>query len=277
MNIGALIIIRDGGAEIAEKFKSLSEMGLFHCQLNWWNHDIMTEENAELVKEASKKYGVEVTALWCGYTGECRWNFTEGPHTIGIVPDRHREIRVRELKRGADFAKMIGVRDIITHLGFIPEVPTTTEYYQVVCAVKDIAEYMKNNDQRFLFETGQETPVTLRRLIEDVGTGNCGINFDPANLILYGKANPVDAIDTFGEFIYNTHLKDGLYPTDGRELGKEVILGEGKVNYPALVKGLKDCGYKGPYIIEREVEGDEWYEGIKHAIELLKKIDKEIN
>lgn len=136
---------------------------------------------------------------------------------------------------------------------------------------------MKKNDQRFLFETGQETPVTLRRLIEDVGTGNCGINFDPANLILYGKANPVDAIDTFGEFIYNTHLKDGLYPTDGRELGKEVILGEGKVNYPALVKGLKDCGYKGPYIIEREVEGDEWYEGIKHAIELLKKIDKELN
>lgn len=275
MNIGALIVIRNGGTEIMEKFKSLGEMGLHYCQLSWWNHEIMTDENTEAVKEASKKYGVEVTAFWCGYSGECRWNFTEGPHTIGIVPERYREIRVRELKNGADFAKKIGVRDVITHLGFIPEVPTTTEYFQLVCAVKDIAEYMLENKQRFLFETGQETPITLKRLIEDVGTGNCGINLDPANLILYGKANPVDAVSVFGEYVYNTHIKDGVYPVDGRELGKETVVGEGMVNYPLLVKALKDCNYSGPYIIEREVDGDEWYDGVKQAIELLNKIDKE--
>lgn len=272
MEIGVIIAISEGGAEIEQKFSELAKMGMNCCQVNCWNQAIMTDENAYLLKKAAEKYDVEITALWCGWSGGCTWNFYEGPHDIGLVPQSFREIRTREILNGADFAKKIGIRDVITHFGFIPEVPTTTEYYEAVVTVKRIGNYLKENGQRFLFETGQETPVTLRRLIEDAGTGNLGINLDAANLIVYGKANPVDALDVFGEYVYNTHLKDGFYPKNGHDLGEMVQIGEGKVNYPVLIPKLRECGYTGPYIIEYEVGGQDWYEGVRGSIDYLKEI-----
>ena len=108
-----------------------------------------------------------------------------------------------------------------------------------------------------MFETGQETPVTLRRVIEDVGTDNLGINLDPANLILYGKGNPVDALDVFGEYVCDIHAKDGKYPTGGHDLGEETIVGKGKVNFPLFIARLKEIGYNGTLIIEREIWGEQ--------------------
>ena len=135
-----------------------------------------------------------------------------------------------------------------------------------------IAEHVKENGQYFLFETGQETPVTLRRAIEDIGTGNLGINLDPANLIIYGKANPIDALDVFGEYVRDIHAKDGCYPTNGHELGEEKPLGDGKVNFPMFIKRLKEIGYDGPLTIEREISGDKQIEDIKHAKVLLEEL-----
>src|SRR5262249_34214455 len=121
----------------------------------------------------------------------------------------------------------------------------------------------------FLFETGQETPVTLLRTIEDIGLPNVGINLDPANLVLYGKANPVDALDTIGRFVRGVHAKDGLYPTTGGALGLEVPLGQGKVDFPRLLERLLALGYTGALTIEREIEGDEQTRDILKAKELL--------
>ena len=104
----------------------------------------------------------------------------------------------------------------------------------------------------FDFESGQETPVTLRRAIEDIGSGNCGINLDTANVILYGKANPVDAIKIVGDYVKCLHLKDGKWPTDGHNLGQQVQIGEGDVDFPAVIKGLNEHGYRGHFTIERE-------------------------
>ena len=137
-------------------------------------------------------------------------------------------------------------------------------------------EKCKENGQNFLFETGQETPVTLKRAIQDiekaVGKGNVGINLDPANLIMYGKANPVDALEVFGEYVMGIHGKDGKYPTDGNHLGDEVPLGQGKVNYPAFVAKLKEIGYQGDITIEREISGEEQKKDIRMAKELLDKL-----
>ena len=134
----------------------------------------------------------------------------------------------------------------------------------------------KENGQNFLFETGQETPVTLKRAIQDiekaVGKGNVGINLDPANLIMYGKANPVDALEVFGEYVMGIHGKDGKYPTDGHHLGDEVPLGQGKVNYPAFIAKLKEIGYQGDITIEREISGEEQKKDIRMAKELLDKL-----
>ena len=173
---------------------------------------------------------------------------------------------------GSDFAAKIGTRDVVTHLGFIPEIPLSEEFPKIVAAVKDVALYMKKNGQRFLFETGQETPVTLKRLISDAATGNMGVNLDPANLIMYGKANPIDALDVFGEYVMGVHAKDGKYPTSARRLGSETCIGEGKVNFPEFIKKLHDIGYDGPLSIEREISGEQQRADILESINYLNNI-----
>jgi sugar phosphate isomerase/epimerase len=128
------------------------------------------------------------------------------------------------------------------------------------------------NGQDFLFETGQETPVTLLRAIQDLGEKGLGINLDPANLLMYGKANPVDSLDVFGKYVMGIHGKDGLYPTNGRELGREVPLGEGRVDFPRFIAKLKEIGYPGDITIEREIDGDEQRRDIIAAKALLEEL-----
>ena len=152
---------------------------------------------------------------------------------------------------------MLGVTDVVTHMGFIPENMSDPNYPGVVAAVKYLAQELKRFDQNLLFETGQETPVVLLRLFEEINTGNLFINLDPANLILYGKANPIDAMDVFGSYVRGVHAKDGVYPTNGKELGHEKKVGEGKVNFPLLLKALKEYGYDGSLTIEREITGEQ--------------------
>ncbi|MBO5842288.1 MAG: sugar phosphate isomerase/epimerase, partial [Clostridia bacterium] len=158
---------------------------------------------------------------------------------------------------------------IATHVGFIPEDPNTELYAEVVQAVRTVAERCAQNEQYFLFETGQETPVTLLRTMLDVGLDNLGVNLDPSNLIMYGKANPVDALGVIGKYVRDVHAKDGCYPTDGRTLGREMPLGEGLVNFPALIKGLQALGYDGAITIEREISGEQQIADIMKAKALL--------
>ena len=135
---------------------------------------------------------------------------------------------------------------------------------------------MAERGQTFLFETGQETPVTVLRAIEEIGLENVGINFDTANLILYGKGNAADAVLVFGKYIRDTHIKDGFYPTNGTELGKEAPAGEGLADLPLVLKRLKEVGYTGPFTIEREISGEKQIADIKHARDLLREIEKNL-
>ncbi len=251
--------------------QELEELGLDTCQVNAWNTDILTEENANRLKEMAGDK-VRIASVWVGWPGPKAWNFIDGPSTLGLVPKEYRYVRMEALKRGADFAKILGVNDIVTHVGFIPENPSTTEYRETVIAVREVASYCKNLNIYFNFETGQETPITLIRTIEDVGLDNLGINLDPANLLLYGKANPVDAVDIFKGLIRGVHVKDGKYPTDGKHLGEETPVGEGLVNFPVLIDRLVKYNYKGPLIIEREISGPKQKEDILKAKNILLEI-----
>lgn len=258
--------------DIRQSFAKFQELGLNCCQLSVWDvENMFTLEKAKAARDAADEYGIEITALWAGWTGPSVWNFTEGPQTLGIVPPEYREMRVQQLIRAADFADWLGVTDIITHAGFLPENPGSPEYQPVLDAIRRIALAYREKGKWFLFETGQETPVTMLRFIETADTGNLGINLDTANLILYGKANTVDALEVFGKYVRNTHFKDGLYPTCGSELGREVPLGEGRANVPGIVKKLKELGYTGPFVIEREISGDQQIADIAKAKALLEQ------
>ena len=258
--------------DIEKQFSDIAANGFHHCQLVSWIPQKWTDEEAVKIKAAMEKSDVEITAFWCGWEGPCVWNFYEGQQTLGLVPPEHREMRIKNLCDGADFALKLGVKDVVTHMGFIPENPNDPIYPGFIEAVRKVAEHLKANGQTLLFETGQETPVAMLRAFEDIGTDNLAVNFDTGNVILYGKANPVDAIDVIGKHIKNIHAKDGLYPTDGRNLGEEVKIGTGKANIPEFLRKMHSIGYDGPVIIEREISGEQQNIDILEAKALIESV-----
>jgi L-ribulose-5-phosphate 3-epimerase len=269
LKLGVLVSLERGSRD---ELRKVHELDLPTCQVSCWNHEAMGMEGAEQLKAASREYGVEITTIWTGLPGKAVWNFTEGPLTIGLVPPETRDLRIRALRKGSDFARLVGVQSITTHVGFIPEWPGEKIYSGLVEGLKQVASFCKGNGQGFWFETGQETPITLLRTMEDVGADNLGINLDPANLLMYGKANPVDALDIIGRYVRGVHAKDAEYPTNGKELGKERPLGEGRVNFPVLVPKLRALGFAGALTIEREISGPQQIEDIKRAKRLLEPL-----
>src|SRR5947199_10083070 len=217
------------------------------------------------LRQALEKHQIEATSLVVGGPGKEVWDFYQGPLTIGLVPRETRAARIAHIKKASDFAKQCGIPAVQTHCGFIPENPNDPVYQETVAALKELATYCKRNGQYFRYETGQETPITLVRAIQDVGIDNQGVNFDLANLILYGKANPVDAIELLGPYVQGIHAKDGLWPTDPKRLGEEVPIGKGKVDFPRIIARLKEIDYRGAVTIEREISGPQQMEDVRTA------------
>jgi len=268
LEIGVLVGLADPSVQMAK----VTALGLRSCQVCSWNPDDWTPATAEALAAAAAEQGVEISTFWAGWPGPAAWNFTEGPRTIGLVPEAHRAARVAALKKAGAFAASLDLPSITTHVGFLPEDPNDPVFAATVEALREVAARCGELGIDFWFETGQETPVTLLRTLERVGGDNLGVNLDTANLILYGKGNPVDALDVLGRCVRGVHVKDGCYPTDGDHLGREMPLGEGKVDFAAFVSRLKALGYSGPLTIEREISGPRQLADIRRAIELLEPL-----
>lgn len=259
---------------LEDNFKKAQSLGLDSFMLNLLATDEVRDEvigRAKEIRAMEENYGIEISALWAGWGAPCTWNFYEGQSTIGLIPEAWRDRRIHLIDNATQIAAELGVQDVVTHAGFIPENPNDHTYITFIDMMKYYCTYMfKPRGVWFDFESGQETPVTLRRAIEDIGTGNVGVNLDTANLILYGKANPVDAVRVFGEYVRCTHLKDGMWPTDGRNLGVETPIGEGMVDFPEVVRLLNEKKYKGHFTIEREISGEKQIEDILSSAKMIR-------
>ena len=242
------------------------------CEIKCWHPENYTSDNLLHLKEWVDEGLFRISGLWCGWSGPVKWDLYEGPHVLGLVPSAYRANRVLELKKGIQFAHDLGVKQVTTHVGFIPENPLTTEYQETVSAVRELVTFCLSLDITFNFETGQETPVTLMRFIEDIGLPNQGINLDPANLLLYGRGNPIDAVSVYGDKIKGVHIKDGFYPGTGETLGKEVSPGSGMVNFPLFLEALNRIDYQGDYIIEREPVSGNARQEISKTVKFLVSI-----
>jgi sugar phosphate isomerase/epimerase len=249
--------------------QKVHDLGIPTCQVS-------TEDLSDAmlggIREAVGKFNLEVTALNTSGPGPQIYDFYQGPLTIGLVPRQYRVQRIAHLKQASDFAKKLGTPALHTHFGFIPEDPNDPLYKETLPALREVASYLKANGQLMLYETGQETPITLLRAITDVGLDNQFVNLDTANLILYGKGNPVDALEVIGKLVRGTHAKDGRFPTDPKKLGEEVPIGQGKVDFPTLIARLKKLGYDGPLTIEREISGPRQLEDIRKEKQYLEKL-----
>jgi L-ribulose-5-phosphate 3-epimerase len=257
---------------VEERFRELKKMGFDTCQLVCRDENLYTKDNADRLRTLSESIELEITAFWSSWGGPMVWDFHSGPLVIGIVPQAYRFDRMKVIIKGAEFAGMVGIKHVATHAGFIPENPNDTNYRETVCALRYIAQALQKHGQHLLLETGEETPVTLKRTIDDVGMDNIGVNFDPANFLMYGTANPSDAVDLLGEHILGIHAKDGEYPVNGSELGVEKPLGEGRVNFPLFITKLKTNGYNGALTIEREISGPQQKADIIKAKKLLEEL-----
>ncbi len=253
VKLGTLVRI-ENLSETEAKFSELEKYGFTSCQLVYKPEKYIPED-AQTIKNAAEKYGIEISAQFTGYyDNDTVWDNYEGFRTSGLGIEPYRESRLKYVKEAASFAKLLGVTDIVIHGGFIPNNPFSEEYKVELSVIKDLCEYVKSLGMNVLLETGGEAAVALLRLIKDSGMDNLFVNLDPANMLMYGYANPVDALYTIGKYVRNIHGKDGMPPTDPVILGEEKNIGEGMVDFRKMLAKLKELGYNRYITIEREIK-----------------------
>lgn len=211
----------------------------------------------------------------CSYVGEDYADIPTVKRTVGLVPPNTRAERMARTKAVSDVAKGLGIDSVACHIGFVPHDRDDSSYVEIRDVAREICDHCGQNGQSFTLETGQEPAKVLLRFIEDVDRPNLRINFDPANMILYGTGDPIEALDVLGKLVISVHCKDGDWPDRERPeaLGVERPLGEGKVDIPRFISKLKEVGYRGILSVERE-EPDlsKRAADIRKAIRLLKSL-----
>jgi sugar phosphate isomerase/epimerase len=238
-----------------------------------------TPQAAEKFLRQLDDFGIELTCVFGGFDGESYADIPTVEKTIGLVPVATRSARLIEMKEISDFSRLLGCGAIGLHLGVVPHDTKSQEYAEVVDAARKICDHASLNEQNVHLETGQESADALMQFINDVQRANLFINFDPANMILYGMGEPIPALKQVGSHVRSVHCKDATWSDQpGVTWGAEVPLGKGAVDMRAYLTTLKEIGYTGPLTIEREIpqDRDRQKEEIRHATELLKQLRKEL-
>ncbi|PIU24671.1 MAG: xylose isomerase [Candidatus Infernicultor aquiphilus] len=264
MELGAMIHVTEN---IKESFEEVAKLGMRTCQVSCTAELMIDRLKPKDISRASEEFGIEISSFFLVFEGQI-YNRIEGVSTVGFIPEEYRTRRFKLAEKFSDMIYEIGVKNITSHVGAIPNDEKSPLYLGFVPVMKKFVEYCQRNGQIFCFETGQELPSTLKRLIADIGN-NAYVNLDPANLILYGMAHPLDAVEILGEYVRGMHAKDALWPNRDESLGIEVPVGKGEVDFPLLISRLKEKGFQGPITIEREISGEQQKKDILEAKKFL--------
>jgi len=269
MAIGVMLGV---GESPEESIQKVLDVGVTNAQMGRPGDAWLKPEKAKQLKKMVKKMGVTITTVFCGFDGESYADIPTVRRTVGLVPKATRKARLKKAKQIADFAKILGVKTVAAHIGFVPEDHKDPDYRDIVRTTRSFADYLAKQGQRLSLETGQETGPCLLRFIQDIKRSNVKVNFDPANMILYGSGEPIEALKLVGRHVVGVHAKDGVWPTEKDKLGTEVPLGKGKVGIERFIRTLAELKYKGPLTIEREITGDRQKKDIIKARKLLERI-----
>ncbi|MDE3164726.1 MAG: sugar phosphate isomerase/epimerase [Acidobacteriota bacterium] len=235
----------------------------------------VNEEAAAHWKAALDAAQFTVVTVVAAYDGEDYADIPTVERTVGFIPRATREARERRTLEVSDFAARLGVKSIACHVGFVPEDTGDADYAAVRDLVRRICDHAAKNGQTFALETGQERAEVLLGFIRAVDRANLRINFDPANLILYGTDEPIAALRKVAGLVASVHCKDGDPPPPDKPgaLGKERPLGKGSVGIERFVAVLKEVGFPGPLNVEREAENhEERLRDIADGVALLRRI-----
>ena len=255
------------------------ELGIPTIQLHAPHQETRTAEAATRFLGQLNQQGIILTAVFGGFDGESYADIPTVEQTVGLVPSSTRDMRLAEMKEISDFAKLLQCGVIAMHLGFVPHETSDPEYLSVVTVTRDLCDHAQKNGQNLHLETGQETAEGLLQFISDVDRDNLFVNFDPANMILYGTGEPIEALEKIGPFVKSVHCKDATWSENpGIDWGEEKPLGEGQVDMHRYLSALKSIGYRGPLTIEREIpqEPIRQKSEIKHAADMLTQLREQI-
>jgi sugar phosphate isomerase/epimerase len=257
--------------DAAATVRGVKELGVSCGQLGVAG-DFPLEGAGAVWKPVLRTEGFEISTVFAAYVGEDYADIPTVARTVGFIPPATRAERERRTYAVSDFAAAIGCKSIACHVGFVPHDTADPNYLAVRDLVRRVCDYGARNGQTFALETGQEPAETLLNFFRDVDRPNLGINFDPANLILYGSGEPLPALELLGKHVLSVHAKDGDWPPKDKPgaLGAERPLGEGSVDIPRFIAKLREIGYSGQVNIEREgTSPEQWRRDVKAAVELL--------
>jgi sugar phosphate isomerase/epimerase len=257
-----------GMQDLAAKVK---ELGLQHVQLALLDLVMLDDKRKYEELGHLRAAGIQYSGGMFGFAGEDYSSIERIRETGGFVPDADWPLRKRLAIEGAKLAKELGMTTILAHVGFVPP-HTDAKYKGIVDRIRELAAALAEHGQSLVMETGQEPASELLEFFKDLKAPNVHINFDPANMILYGAGDPIEAIKILGPHIKHVHVKDATPSSKpGVDWGAEVPFGTGKVGAERFIGALKQVGYKGPLAIEREAGNDRMGD-VKIAIGVLKKI-----
>jgi L-ribulose-5-phosphate 3-epimerase len=242
-----------GGRDPVETIRELKAMGV-KCGQIGIPGDMPLAGAAARWKAALEAERFTVVTAFCAYTGENYADIPTVQRTVGFIPRATRAEREKRTNEVSDFARELGIPSVAAHIGFVPEDSSNDDYQSVLGLVRRVCDHAAKNKQTFALETGQESAETLLNFFIDVNRPNLAINFDPANMILYGSGDPIEALGTLAAHVVSVHCKDGDWPPKGSPgaLGVEKPLGQGSVGMERFIGKLKSIGFKGPLNIERE-------------------------
>ncbi len=255
------------------------ELAVPTIQLHAPARETRTPENAAEFCKKLEGLGIELTCVFGGFEGESYADIPTVERTVGLVPEETRAARLREMKEISDFARLLGCDVIGLHLGFVPHDQTSRLYSQVIEVTRQLCDHAARNEQNVHLETGQESADGLLAFLKNVERPNLFVNFDPANMILYGTGEPIEALKKIGSYVRSVHCKDATSSSEpGKTWGCEMPLGQGQVGMEEYLKTLLEIGYTGPLTIEREIpqEPDRQKAEIGHAIDLLIGLRKKL-
>ena len=260
------------GADPLAAIRQVKAVGVRHGQLGI-PPDMPLAGAAPLLRTALASEGFTVVTVFAAYRGESYADIPTVQRTVGFIPPATRQEREQRTLEISDFAAALGVASIACHIGFVPEDTGHPDYAAVREMVRRVADYAARNGQTFALETGQEPAPVLLRFLQDVNRPNLRINFDPANMILYGSGDPIEALGVLAPYVVSVHCKDGDWPPKEfpGALGTERALGEGSVGIGRFIAKLKEIGYQGTLNIERESDDqNQMWRDIAAAVVLLR-------
>ncbi|MBS1872986.1 MAG: sugar phosphate isomerase/epimerase [Acidobacteria bacterium] len=239
-----------------DSLAELKGMGVRCGQLGIAGGVALTDAFAAEWKAALAEHEFALITVFAAYDGEDYADIPTVERTVGFIPRATRAVRVARTLEISDFAAKIGAPGIACHIGFVPHDTANPDYLSVREAVRQVCDHAARYGQTFALETGQEPAATLLQFFKDVARPNLRINFDPANMILYGTGDPIEALKLLAPHVVSVHAKDGDWPPKDQPgaLGTERPLGQGSVGIPKFVATLKEIGYSSSLNIERETE-----------------------